>query len=83
MESLDESKSALDVLADETASEEIFGKAFRGGRQAAAGLAARLQREVSSQGRVTQTPRPSEKNVVLGFRFPIPQDNCASLPCRD
>lgn len=42
----DESKSALDVLADDTASEEIFGKAFRGGRAAAAGLMARLQREV-------------------------------------
>lgn len=42
-----EGKSADEVLADDTASEEIFGKAFRGGPQAAAGLAARLQREVS------------------------------------
>lgn len=39
-------KSAHDVLGDVAACEEIFGKAFRGGPQAAAGLAARLQREV-------------------------------------
>ncbi|CAN0556262.1 unnamed protein product, partial [Laminaria digitata] len=37
---------ARDTLADETASEEIFGKAFRGGPEAATRLAARLQREV-------------------------------------
>lgn len=43
----DEGKCAEDVLADNQASEEIFGKAFRGGPKAAAGLAARLQREVS------------------------------------
>lgn len=42
----DEGKCAEDVLADVQASEEIFGKAFRGGPKAAAGLAARLQREV-------------------------------------
>lgn len=42
----DEGKCAEDVLADTQASEEIFGKAFRGGPKAAAGLAARLQREV-------------------------------------
>lgn len=42
------SKTAEEVLADGAASEEIFGKAFRGGPQAAAGLAARLQREVNS-----------------------------------
>lgn len=39
-------KCARDTLADETASEEIFGKAFRGGPEAATRLAARLQREV-------------------------------------
>lgn len=39
---------ARDVLADETASEEIFGKAFRGGPEAATRLAARLQREVGN-----------------------------------
>lgn len=39
-------KSAEEVLADVEASEEIFGKAFRGGPKAAAGLMARLQREV-------------------------------------
>lgn len=43
----DEGKCAEEVLADVQASEEIFGKAFRGGPKAAAGLAARLQREVS------------------------------------
>lgn len=42
----DDGKCAEDVLADVQASEEIFGKAFRGGPKAAAGLAARLQREV-------------------------------------
>lgn len=42
----DEGECAEDVLADNQASEEIFGKAFRGGPKAAAGLAARLQREV-------------------------------------
>lgn len=42
----DEGKCAEEVLADVQASEEIFGKAFRGGPKAAAGLAARLQREV-------------------------------------
>lgn len=46
---------ARDVLADETASEEIFGKAFRGGPEAATRLAARLQREVGNLlGRVWQ-----------------------------
>lgn len=42
----DEGKCAEEVLADVQASEEIFGKAFRGGAKAAIGLAARLQREV-------------------------------------
>lgn len=42
----DEGKCAEEALADVEASEEIFGKAFRGGPKAAAGLAARLQREV-------------------------------------
>lgn len=41
----EERKRAEDVLVDK--SEEIFGKAFRGGPKAAAGLMARLQREVS------------------------------------
>lgn len=43
----DEGKCAEEALADVQASEEIFGKAFRGGPKAAAGLAARLQREVN------------------------------------
>lgn len=42
----DEGKSAEEVLADVEASEEIFGKAFRGGPKAAAGLMKRLQKEV-------------------------------------
>eukprot|EP00903_Cladosiphon_okamuranus_P006615 g6462.t1 len=48
----DEGKCAEDVLADVQASEEIFGKAFRGGPKAAAGLAARLQREDADTQRV-------------------------------
>ncbi|CAM9481814.1 unnamed protein product [Pylaiella littoralis] len=48
----DEGKCAEDVLADNQASEEIFGKAFRGGPKAAAGLAARLQREDADSQRV-------------------------------
>lgn len=58
MESVDE-LNALDVLADDTASEEIFGKAFRGGRAAAAGLMARLQREVREGDKIGTVRRTS------------------------
>lgn len=47
-----EDKSAIDALSDASASEEIFGKAFKGGRKAAAGLVARLQREVTGTTRM-------------------------------
>ncbi|CAM9551781.1 unnamed protein product [Ectocarpus fasciculatus] len=46
----EERKRAEDVLVDK--SEEIFGKAFRGGPKAAAGLMARLQREDADTQRV-------------------------------
>ncbi|CAM9968143.1 unnamed protein product [Ectocarpus sp. 4 AP-2014] len=48
----EERKRAEDVLADVDKSEEIFGKAFRGGPKAAAGLMARLQREDADSQRV-------------------------------
>lgn len=75
MESVDE-LNALDVLADDSASEEIFGKAFRGGRAAAAGLMTRLQREVRWKREIERD------RYVLYFNFGVDWGIMTGRECR-